>query len=143
LTLSKSLQILSQIFCVDVCKYIETIKTDTKNKLFNDVKKYIDDHCCDLDFSIQAAAEKFEMSQSNLGQYFKSRTGINISQYIWNYHVEKAKDLLNQTDKPIKDIIMEIGHCDASNFIRKFKKHVGMTPGKYRKCSKEALRLLY
>jgi two-component system, response regulator YesN len=110
--------------------------------LFNDIKNHIDDHCCDLDFSIQAAAEKFEMSQSNLGQYFKSRAGINVSEYRWNYQIEKAKELLKQTDKPIKDIVIEIGHCDPANFIRKFKNHVGMTPGEYRKCSKESVRLL-
>jgi two-component system, response regulator YesN len=130
-----------KIFCIDICEYVETIKTDNENNLFIDIKKYIDDHCCACDFSIQTAAEMLEMSQSNLGQYFKSHTGINISEYICNYKIERAKDLLNQTDKSIKDIVMEIGYLDSSNFIRKFKNHVGITPGDYRKISKESEKL--
>lgn len=122
-------------FCFDICEYIKTIKSDSKSTLFNSIKTYIDIHCCDLDFTIQATAEHFRMSLSNLGQYFKSHMGITVSEYVGHLQIEKAKELLRTTDESIQNIVKKAGHYDSSNFIRKFKQIVGMTPGEYRKMS--------
>ena len=46
--------------------------------------------------------------------------------------LQKFKRLLTETDKTIKDCVMEIGYCDVPNFLRKFKSIEGMTPGQYR-----------
>jgi YesN/AraC family two-component response regulator len=122
-------------FCFDICEYIQTIKSDTKHNLKNEINTYIDNHCCNLDFSIQATADLFKMSLSNLGQYFKSHTGSTISDYVCNVQIERAKELLKSSDESIQNIVRKVGHYDSSNFIRKFKQRVGMTPGEYRKMS--------
>ncbi|MNC57066.1 DNA-binding transcriptional regulator AraC [compost metagenome] len=41
--------------------------------------------------------------------------------------------LLENTSAPLKEIIGQVGYLDAPNFIRKFKKETGLTPGQYRK----------
>ncbi|GAF08488.1 hypothetical protein JCM16418_2569 [Paenibacillus pini JCM 16418] len=40
---------------------------------------------------------------------------------------------LKTTNDPLKDIILKVGYMDTPNFIRKFKKETGYTPGQYRK----------
>jgi AraC-like DNA-binding protein len=90
-----------------------------------------------LDFSIQGVAEQLGITIASLSQYFKDNTGITITQYITDLKFNKAKQLLSENDKPLKDIISEIGYYDVSSFIRKFKKHFGITPNEYRKqCGK-------
>jgi two-component system response regulator YesN len=46
--------------------------------------------------------------------------------------MDSIKELLANTDKPVKDIISEIGYMDNASFTRKFKREEGITPGQYR-----------
>ena len=52
-----------------------------------------------------------------------------------NLKLEKAMQLLRDTDMNLQDIVVEIGNTDVSGFIRLFKQKTGMTPGQYRKNS--------
>ena len=67
---------------------------------------------------------------------FREHTGIGISDYVTNIKMEKAMQLLRETDTNVQEIVTEIGNTDASAFIRLFKKKTGMTPGQYRKANK-------
>ena len=78
-------------------------------------------------------AEYFDMSASNLRHYFQKQTGQNISDYVNQLRINKAKELLKTSDYYVKEIVSKVGYCDDSSFIRKFKQVVGITPGKYRK----------
>jgi AraC-like DNA-binding protein len=51
---------------------------------------------------------------------------------------ELAKKVLINSDRPIKDIVADIGYVDVSNFVRKFKKREGITPGRYRELYSQA-----
>ena len=64
---------------------------------------------------------------------FKERTGRTISEYVANLKLEKAMQLLQETDKSLQEIVLDIGNTDVSGFIRLFKQRTGMTPGQYRK----------
>ncbi|GIQ66905.1 hypothetical protein PACILC2_54730 [Paenibacillus cisolokensis] len=59
--------------------------------------------------------------------------GLNFSQYVWQKRVEEVKRQLTSTSDSLKDIITRVGYLDTPNFIRKFKKETGYTPGQYRK----------
>ncbi len=59
--------------------------------------------------------------------------GINFVQYVWRKRIEAAIAELTTTTDPLKDIIQRVGYLDTPNFIRKFKKETGHTPGQYRK----------
>jgi two-component system response regulator YesN len=47
--------------------------------------------------------------------------------------MEEVQRQLETTNDPLKDIIIRVGYVDTPNFIRKFKKETGYTPGQYRK----------
>ena len=132
----EELAVAVKSFCHDVCEYVQSMKQDTENDLRNSIKTYIDEHCCDLDFSVQTTAELFDMSAYTLRHHFKSYTGITISEYVSARQIEKAKHLLITSDESIQSIVQQVGHYDSSNFIRKFKQNVGLTPGEYRKQQK-------
>ena len=47
--------------------------------------------------------------------------------------MDQFKELLVSTNRPIKELVAEVGYFDVSNFTRKFRIEHGMTPGQYRK----------
>ena len=77
-------------------------------------------------------ADKFHVSIAYISYLFKKYFNENFSDYLWRLRVEKAKELLRSTSKPIEEICIEVGYENVSSFRRKFKKEEGMTPSQYR-----------
>jgi len=67
-----------------------------------------------------------------LCQVFKKYAETNIHQYIHQLRAQRAKYLLHNTAKSIKEIAEEVGYSDAFYFSRMFKKIVGSAPQHYR-----------
>lgn len=63
---------------------------------------------------------------------FKEITHQTPMDYVILYRIEQAARLLSTTDLSVIDIGMDCGFNDCSYFIRTFKKHMKMTPNKYR-----------
>ena len=114
----------------NACRHAEQMK---KNNLMAQVEDYIGTHFCEDDFSISRLADEFGISMANLSKQFKKHMGINLSQYISEMQMKKAKELLSKTDLPVSQIANMVGQQDVSNFIRKFKAKEKITPGEYRK----------
>lgn len=119
--------------CFAICKYIKDNREKHDQELLGHLAGYLEHNYSSLKFSVQGMADHFSMSLSNLSYYFKKSFGVNISEYVNGLRIEKAKQLLRGTEKPLGEIVTDIGYCDASSFVRKFKKEVGTTPGAYRK----------
>lgn len=71
-------------------------------------------------------------SLSYLSSVFKENMGISFKEYLQNYRIREAKNLLSSTDKKIYEICNEVGYSDKKYFINLFKKHTSMTPSEYR-----------
>lgn len=79
----------------------------------------------------QIAQELF-MSYSNFRRTFKSYTGFSPSQYIRTMRIDKVKEMLTNSELPIKEVAFSCGFEDYNNFITTFRKTAGITPGEYR-----------
>ena len=124
--------------CTELCIHRKS-HSDSSGKPIDAIKKYMEEHCCDINFSIQHTADQFNMSLPKLSVLIKSETGRNPLDYITLIRINTAKELLCDTTINIKDIVFKVGYNDASSFIRKFKQTVGITPATYRKaCSEDA-----
>jgi len=104
--------------------------------------EYIGAHGLEADFSIRRMAADFGMTDTNLSHLIKQKTGKNLTDHLTQLRMERAKQLLRETDLPLKAIISQIGYYDLSSFIKKFKSIVGMTPGEYRQAVKDAKKSL-
>lgn len=78
-------------------------------------------------------AERFGMSDSHLSRLFRRETGSNIAKYIKELRLEKARELLENTDLRINEIRYKIGLRDDSHFVRDFKQKFGLSPTEYRR----------
>lgn len=77
-------------------------------------------------------ANQIFLSSGYLSALFKKETGINVVQYITMYRMERAKDLLVNTNMKIVDISKNIGYSTSSYFGMQFKKHYGIAPHEMR-----------
>lgn len=96
------------------------------------VKKYIAYHVNE-DLSIDKLASKVYLSQGYLSYIFKKETGMNLSRYIKQCRMEKAKELLKTTNMKIVQICERVGFSNVSYFCQSFREYCGISPDKYRK----------
>lgn len=95
------------------------------------VLDYLNDR---LDQNIQLAdlAALLEMSQFHFGRLFKQSIGVSPYQYLLQQRIERAKQLLKQTDDSIVDIALNCGFNSHSHLSKQFRQMTGITPRNYR-----------
>ena len=106
--------------------------TGYKKKNIMDILEYIKAHYLDDNFSVKYMASCFETSVSNISHFFKKNTGVTISQYVEQIKLEKAKELLENSDKKVAEIAQMLRYNNSTVFIEMFKRYEGVTPGGYR-----------
>jgi AraC family transcriptional regulator len=92
---------------------------------------YINDNL-EQDIKLANIADVVGMSQYYFCQLFKQSMGIAPYQYVIQQRVERAKQLLQQTEVTISDIALECGFANQSHFTKHFRKLTGITPKAYR-----------
>lgn len=73
------------------------------------------------------------LSISRLSILFKEKTSISFTQYLIQYRMKKACELLCSTDKQVKEISSLVGYDDYLQFVKMFRKHFHVTPQEFRK----------
>lgn len=100
-------------------------------RLIRKVKKYIQTHP-EGDLRLQTLADYISLNAAYLSQLFKQETGLNLSDYITDTRMERAKYLLTTTDLKIYDVARLSGYQSPKHFMLVFKQQCGVTPGAYR-----------
>lgn len=86
----------------------------------------------DSELSLEKLSKNFYMSKFYLGVLFKKATGLTINEYIINYRIMMARELLKK-DIPVSIAGEKVGFNNTSHFIRTFKKLTGLSPKQYAK----------
>ena len=96
-----------------------------------EIKSYIDEHYAEK-ISLDELSRRFFIDKYYLTKIFRSQFGLNISTYIRNIRITKAKQLLRFTNKTIEEIGYEAGIGNPAYFSRVFKEVEGVSPKIYR-----------
>ncbi len=78
-------------------------------------------------------AEQFHLHANHFIRFFKNKTGQTPARYVKIKKMETAKQLLENSDLYINEIMEKIGEDDLSSFSRQFKSLYNQSPRKYRK----------
>jgi two-component system response regulator YesN len=132
-----------EVYLIDlaevICRILQEKPQNQESQLKYDLFSYIESHITSSQLSLENLAEHFEVSVSYLTRFIKKESGITFSKYVQKRRLEVIKKQLIETDLPIKEIIQNTGYCDVSNYTRKFKQTVGVTPGQYRGINKKSI----
>jgi AraC-like DNA-binding protein len=112
-------------------------KTDREIRSLSEKMVLIVHQQYDQDLSLDSIAEQLHYNANYLSNVFKKELSINFADYLQNYRLQVAKKWLRETDLTIKEIAANLQYTNSQNFIRFFKKKEQMTPGEYRKRSKD------
>lgn len=94
-------------------------------------KKYIQIHYKES-ISLEDVAEYVRLTPTYFTKMFKEHTKKTFIDYVTEYRIEKAKELLLNTKLSLKEISYEIGYKDPNYFSRVFKKWTNVSPKQYR-----------
>ncbi|MFG1920596.1 helix-turn-helix domain-containing protein [Cryptosporangium sp. NPDC048952] len=84
-------------------------------------------------WTLAELADELHLTSGYLVRLFKSATGLPPMAYLARHRVEKAAELLLDTDEPVTQIGRSVGWPDQNYFARRFKAHFGVTATDYRR----------
>lgn len=106
-------------------------KRSAVNLSFYHILEYIDIHSGE-NLKVENLASMCNMSYSNFAKLFRENYGRSCNEYIQYIRLNKAQDLLFNSDYDLDYIAQETGFFDCSHFIKAYKKWRGITPKKER-----------
>lgn len=101
------------------------------NAVIHSLCTYVKEHL-EEDLSLVRLAELHHFNPSYLSRFFKQEMGINLSEFIDELRVRRAKELLRNSDLMVREVALQVGYEAAHSFTRFFKKVTGMTPQEFR-----------
>ncbi|MDR2931988.1 MAG: helix-turn-helix transcriptional regulator [Oscillospiraceae bacterium] len=120
-------------FLLDVIKSCRpTGAVMSKNRIaIEAAKSIITAQYADVGLSLAGIADMTKTSPHYLNDSFKSVYGCSISDYLMEYRIRKAAELIETTNESINAIMAKIGIDNKSTFYRRFKTQFGRTPKRY------------
>jgi signal transduction histidine kinase/DNA-binding response OmpR family regulator len=115
---------------------IDKIETDglslIEREFLNKINLILEKNIDDSSFSVEELAGKLSISRVQLYRKVKAVLGIGVSDYINNFRLEKAKELLMTSTMNISEIAYSCGFASPNYFSTAFKTKYEMTPKDFR-----------
>ena len=84
-------------------------------------------------WTLDNVAEKVGMSRAAFAKHFKELVGHPMFEYLTRLRVQRAMELLRESNLPLYEIASRVGYESDLAFTKTFKKHTGTTPTRFRK----------
>jgi AraC family transcriptional regulator len=111
--------------------HVPTYEGGLSQRQLMQVLDYINDHL-EQDIKLADLAALLGMSQFHFCHLFKRTIATTPYQYLLQQRIERAKQLLKQTDQPILEIALQCGFNNHSHLSQQFRRLTGMTPKAFR-----------
>lgn len=129
----KTLKELHEIFCRQIEELFDALEEgEHENPVIFRIKDFIRKNISNEALSVKDISEYAHLSPSYACTLFKNETGKTLNQYITEFRMELAKQLLEDLRYSINEISSRVGYSDGNYFSKTFKKAMGLTPSEYR-----------
>jgi len=113
--------------------WMEGLISDSRSMLSVKIERYIEEHLSERIY-IEDLCNKFFLSKNAIYELFRKEFNTTVNDFILQKRMRKAQKLLeSELNLNITQISLLCGFSDYNYFIRSFKKHIGITPLKFRK----------
>lgn len=114
-------------------EYMDVIDSEhTAEYIVHDIVEKYSDTLAGEDITLAKMALEYNTSYSYLSRMFKTVTGINFTDYFSKQKLNRATDLLLNTNKTITDISVYSGFADVKILNKHFQHAFSMSPTKLR-----------
>lgn len=118
--------------CLRMQRQILNERMDTTKSFVTKAVEYVQEHYADQELSIETICSYLNVSAAYFSTVFKKETGKTFINYLTDYRMEQAVDLLLTKDEKTYIIAEKVGYSDPNYFSYVFKKQFGMSPSKYK-----------
>lgn len=101
---------------------------DIEHQFLQKAYAAMDDHLADEQFSVEQLSNALFLSRSQLHRKLKALTGQTASEFLRNYRLKKALELLRQPGLSIGEVSHKVGFGSPQYFATKFKERYGYSP---------------
>ena len=99
--------------------------------LINDTVDYIREHHQER-LTVEELAHQAGLSPRQLHRKFREVFGLSVQEFLVKTRIQAASETLLNSDLTIAEIATDYGFCDQSAFTQLFRKHMGLTPRRFR-----------
>ncbi len=131
-TLGKAMELLKN-YCYKATNEIDMQKNIGGKKQALLAMDYIEKNYADKDLNLNSICSYLSISASRFSTIFKNATGETFMEVLIRTRMQKAKELLENTDLKNYEIAEKVGFSDPHYFSIAFKKMTGKTPSEYAK----------
>lgn len=117
---------------LDFSEYLAQLRSNGSSSVLKDVEADIKENYAQ-NLTLKDFSQKYYVNAAYLGQLFKTKYGMSFKNYLHKVRIEKAKELLLNTDMKMYSIAEAVGYKDTDYFINHFIAELGCTPTKFRK----------
>lgn len=100
------------------------------------IKKYITLHYHDH-VSLEEIADILHLSRSYVSTLFKKEVGISFTDYLVDFRLNRAIDILKEKELPLTKVAEMVGYTNYAQFSKIFKKRMGKSPNYFIKSNKK------
>lgn len=119
--------------CKNLSNEINKERIDIKASQMQKAYQFIYNNYQNKSLDINMICNHLNISSSYFSRIFKTETNETFMQYLTKVRMEKAKDLLMNSDYKVYEISEKVGYEDPHYFSYNFKKKTGVKPTQYRK----------
>ena len=83
--------------------------------------------------TLDEVCERVGFSAAYFSAMFKKETGEGFSKYLMRVRIDKAKELLRETNMPVAEVCEAVGYNDRKHFTQTFHKMTGVNPAEFRR----------
>lgn len=123
-------------FALAYAQYLMQLHGNVSNDILKNIERDVKEHYMD-NLTLKELSGRYYVNSAYLGQIFRKKYEISFKDYLNNYRIEQAANLLARTDLRVYEIAEEVGYHNLDYFINRFIINKGCTPAKYRKQFRE------
>lgn len=121
----------------DMCEGLGQRRQSKEQVLVQAMIRFMEDNL-HLNIGLQDIADHVSMGISSVSNIFKEETGNTVYDYLTTLRIDKACQLLRNSQLKVADIATLVGYQNENSFIRAFRKNKSITPGKFRESYKSS-----
>lgn len=118
--------------CIKMHNLVRAERQNINTSFVTKAVEYVEEHYSDDDLTIDVICRYLNVSAAYFSTIFKKETGKTFINYLTQYRMDQAVEMLEYGDDKTHIIAGKVGYSDPNYFSYAFKKKFGISPSKYR-----------
>ena len=103
-----------------------------EDRFMERIVKQVGEHMSDPDFKVESLSTAMNMAERTLQRKLKAMTNQTPQELIRSMRLNRARDLLENSNLSVSEVAFQVGYLEPTNFSRSFKKQFGFSPSQLR-----------